>query len=82
MSEEKRKVWSVEPMVKATELDEELNLFAEDGYQIHSIHKNGDFFMVVAFDPMQIMRKQGEDMQAQMAALMNNMAPGGAPGPR
>lgn len=73
MSEEKRKVWRVEPMVRGNDLEAELNTLAAEGYQVHGIHNNDHYFMVVAFDPMQIMKKQGEDMQAQLAALMGSV---------
>jgi hypothetical protein len=82
MNEEK-KIWRVEPMVGVHELEDELNRFANDGYQIHSIQANDKFFAIVAFDPTQIMKKQAEDMQTQMAALMGNISmpqtPGGIP---
>jgi hypothetical protein len=79
MSEEKRKVWRVEPVIRGNELEDELNSLAADGYQVHSVHPNEEYFLVVAFDPMQIMKKQGEDMQAQIAALMGTPVATGMP---
>jgi multidrug efflux pump subunit AcrB len=76
---EEKKIWRVQPMVRAVELEDELNSFAAEGYQIHSVQFNDAFFVVVAFDPTQIMKKQSEDMQAQMNALMANLPAAGVP---
>lgn len=75
MSDE-RKVWVVLQDVTVHDLEAALNELAASGYQVHSVHLACRYdyepkrYNVLAFEPTLIMKKQGEDMMAQMSALM------------
>lgn len=76
-----RKVWKVDSAVLARELEQALNALADDSYQVHSVHLCVDeagaepLFTVIAFDPMLIMKKQGEAMASTLTDLMGKVTP-------
>ncbi len=78
-------IWVVKRYFPAEKLQYVLNRLASEGYQVRDIltasapeghrylQEGTQCFHVIAFDAMRIMKKQGEDMHAQLAALMGNV---------